>query len=156
MGDQFSVKKEQKVKQMNEEGSKGKGILVVVREYIESALVAFVVALIVIVFICQPFKIPSKSMVPTLRVGDRIFVNKFIYRMNDPECGDVVVFVFPKDSRKDYIKRVAGLPGDRISIRRGDIYINGEQLREPESMKNRYYYRRGFSETVVPQNCLFH
>lgn len=91
-------------------------------------------------FVVEPFRIPSRSMVPTLLVGDFILVNKFEYGLRlpvfhteildlgEPERGDVMVFRYPRDPSVDYIKRVIGLPGDTIAYRRGQLYINGEPV----------------------------
>lgn len=109
-----------------------------VREYVEAIFVAVGVALLLRAFVIEAFKIPSPSMVPTLRIGDHIFVNKFkygfmipltnikIFQWNAPQRGDVIVFRFPEDLSKDYIKRVIGIPGDEIEIRDDIIYINGK------------------------------
>jgi signal peptidase I len=108
------------------------------REYIEAILVAVVIALFLRAFVIEAFKIPTSSMVPTLKIGDHIFVNKFIYglripftkihffQFRTPKRGEVVVFNFPIDESKDYIKRVIGIPGDTIEIKQGILYINGE------------------------------
>ena len=110
----------------------------VIREYAESIVVAILIALFIRAFVVQAFKIPSGSMEPTLLVGDHLLVNKFIYGINlpfierkflvykEPQRGDIVVFIFPKDKKKDFIKRVVGVPGDTVEIRRKQIYINGE------------------------------
>lgn len=103
-----------------------------VREWIESILIAFIIAMIARTFIVQAFKIPTKSMEPTLhgdpRYGDRVLVNKFAYHTHKPQRGDIIVFktvnIPGLDFRKDYIKRLAGLPGESIEIKQGKIYIN--------------------------------
>ncbi len=100
-------------------------------EYAKSILIALFIALLIRTFIVQAFRIPSGSMIPTLLVGDHILVNKFIYRFGDPKRLDVVVFKFPLDPKKDYIKRVIGLPGDRVEIINKVVYINGKPLKEP-------------------------
>jgi signal peptidase I len=115
----------------------------VVREYVESILIAVVLATAIRVFIVQPFKIPTGSMRTTLIEGDRILVNKFIYRFTDPKRGDVVVFHFPHMPKKDYIKRCVGLPGDTVEIVQGRLRINGEMLASPEIFERLYYYNRG-------------
>lgn len=109
-------------------------------ESLESIGVAVLVALFLRAFVVEAFKIPSGSMIPTLAIGDQIFVNKYLYgirvpftsvRLVDfsvPERGEVVVFIFPGESREDYIKRVVGLPGDEIRIRRGVLYINDQPV----------------------------
>jgi len=105
-------------------------------ELLDSGLIAFILVFIIIrPFVVQAFFIPSESMVPTLRPGDRILVNKFLYRLNSPQRGDVIVFDAPPqalqdgDGRKDYVKRLVGLPGDRIIVRRGEgAYVNDKLL----------------------------
>jgi len=110
----------------------------VLREYAEAFAIALVLALFIRSFVIQAFKIPSGSMLPTLQIGDHILVNKFIYGIHlpfvgtrvlpisNPQRGDIVVFVYPVDPSKDFIKRVVGLPGDRVKIRAKRVYINGE------------------------------
>ncbi len=85
----------------------------------------------VIVFLYQPVKVEGTSMLPWLEDQERIFVNKFVYRIDGIERGDVIVFRFPLDPSKSYIKRVAGLPGDRVEIIDGALYVNGELVEEP-------------------------
>ena len=109
---------------------------------IKTIIVALIIAIIIRSFIFQPFYIPSSSMEPTLLIGDRIFVSKYIYGFSkhsfpfspsifnerifykQPEQGDLVVFKTPVDNRTDYIKRLIGLPGDEIQFREGNIFIN--------------------------------
>ncbi len=119
-------------------GRKGK-----FREYVEAFGIALLIALIVRTLFLQAFKIPSSSMENTLLVGDHIFVNKFIYgyhipfttgrvlQFRSPRHGDIVVFVFPEDPSKDFIKRVIGCPGDVIEIRHKVVFRNGARLVEP-------------------------
>jgi signal peptidase I len=111
-------------------------------EFLEMLLVTMLLALFGTTFIVQAFKIPSGSMEPTLLIGDHVFVNKFIFEgtgawyekflpYRDIRRGDIIVFKFPFDDHPHYVKRVIGLPGERLRIVNGDVYINGEQLREP-------------------------
>ena len=95
-----------------------------IREYTEAILIALFLALFVRAFIVQAFKIPSGSMENTLLVGDHILVSKFIYWFRDIERGDVIVFRFPQDERRDFIKRVVGLPGDVVLVREKRVYVN--------------------------------
>jgi signal peptidase I len=118
----------------------------VAREYAESIIIAIVLALMIRTFVVQAFKIPSGSMEETLLIGDHILVNKLAYGLQvpfvdakfhvfgligDPARGDIIVFPFPRDPSRDFIKRVVGLPGDRIEVRNHHAYINGEPLKEP-------------------------
>jgi signal peptidase I len=114
-----------------------------VREYLEAFAIALVIALVVRTLLLQAFKIPSSSMENTLLVGDHIFVNKFIYgyhipwtqgrvlRFTTPKRGDIIVFVFPEDPSKDFIKRVVGTPGDVVEIRRKTVLVNDVPIVEP-------------------------
>jgi signal peptidase I len=126
----------------------------VVRDWIESILVAFILAMFIRTFIVQAFKIPTGSMRPTLLAGDIILVNKFIYgakipfskyrlpKVRLPKRGDVIVFIFPEDPKKDFIKRLVGLPGDMVEIKNGTIYVNNQPLVD-YGFSQRYYYNRG-------------
>lgn len=108
------------------------------REYVEPFLIAAIVALFIRQFIIQPFKIPSGSMIPTLLVGDHLFVNKFVYgpripftdarifTWKEPKRGEVIVFRYPENEDKDFIKRVVGIPGDKVQIIDGRLYINDQ------------------------------
>jgi len=95
---------------------------------------AVLIAWTVRTFIFQPFYIPSGSMEPTLYPRDRVIVNKFIYRFSEPKRGDIIVFLPPNDNR-DYIKRIIGLPGETLEIKKGVVYINQQQLSEPYKIK---------------------
>ncbi|MBI1908592.1 MAG: signal peptidase I [Deltaproteobacteria bacterium] len=113
-----------------------------IREYIESLLVALVIAFFLRSFVVEAFKIPSGSMIPTLLIGDHIFVNKFTYglripftkqwikKFKTPERGEVVVFIWPVEEDKDFIKRVVGLPGDTLRIEGDALFVNGEPVNE--------------------------
>ncbi len=126
----------------------------IVREYAEAIVVAMLLAFAIRVFVVQAFKIPSGSMIPTLQIGDHILVSKFSYGLqwpadcqfkvsfppatcytsktliefSEPERGDVIVFRYPEDEEKDFIKRIIGLPGDRIEIRNKVVYVNDQVL----------------------------
>ena len=124
------------------------------REWIESIVIAFILAMFIRTFFFQPFKIPSGSMRMTLIEGDRLFVNKLDYGpripftawripgYGHPQRGDVIVFKFPLDRKKDFIKRLIAFGGEKIEIRQGDVYING-QLIEEHAVKKQFYYNRG-------------
>ncbi len=125
-------------------------------EQVSTLILAVAIALMIRAFVVEPFRIPSGSMLPTLLIGDHLFVNKFIYGpkipfteirlpgLREPERGDVVVFrvargeharIYPADERPDlpvddFVKRIVGLPGDRIEVRRGQVYVNGERLEQ--------------------------
>lgn len=99
------------------------------RELLRIALIAGIIVFgLVRPFVVQAFYIPSRSMENTLMVNDHIFVNKFVYHFEKPERWDVIVFEYPKDPKKDYIKRLVGLPGDTIAIRDHELYVNGKHI----------------------------
>jgi len=146
------------------------------RENIEAIIIAVVLALFIRTFIVQAFKIPSASMQPTLLIGDHILVSKFLYGVGipftdiklldikKPARGDVIVFIYPEDESKDYIKRVIGLPGDTISIVNKQIFINGEQYQDEFGIyADPRILRRGqinsnrdnFGPATVPPDSLF-
>ncbi|MBN1404994.1 MAG: signal peptidase I [Candidatus Omnitrophica bacterium] len=110
------------------------------REWAEAIVIAFVLAMIIRTFVVQAFKIPTGSMRPTLIEGDRIFVNKFIYKFKEPNCGDVIVFRYPENRKKDFIKRLIAKPGEKVEIRDGSIWINNKLVQEPEQVRRIRYY----------------
>jgi len=98
-------------------------------ENLKSLAVALILALLIREFIVQSFHIPSGSMIPTLLIGDFILVDKVTYRLREPERGDVVVFHFPLNEETYYVKRIVGVPGDRVEVVNGELYINGKPCR---------------------------
>ncbi|MBU1006072.1 MAG: signal peptidase I [Candidatus Omnitrophica bacterium] len=113
------------------------------KEWVEPIVIAVILALIIRTFIVQAFKIPTGSMRPTLMEGDRILVNKFIYKFTKPKRSDIIVFISPEDKKKDFIKRLIGLSGENVEISNGTILINGKAVDPDSVMKERYYYNRG-------------
>jgi signal peptidase I len=118
---------------------------------------ALVIAIVIRTFVFQAFYIPSESMVPTLKIGDRVLVNKLSYKLHDPRRGDIVVFKAPPAAAtadiKDLVKRLVGLPGDSIEGKDGKIYINGRALSEPYLPKGTQ--SRTFGPQKVPPNSYF-
>jgi signal peptidase I len=98
--------------------------------WLRDFVIAAVVAAFIILFVYQPVRVEGTSMLPQLEDQDRLFINKFAYHIGPIQRGDVVVFYYPRDPEKSYIKRVAGLPGERIVVDRGRVYINGRLLVE--------------------------
>lgn len=123
-----------------------------VREFIEALVVAVIIAGFIITFIMQSFVVEGSSMEPTLHDSQRLFVNKFIYRFTPPKYGDIVVFRYPLDPSRRYIKRVIGVPGDTINITQGKVYLNGNVLEEPYI---REPVRRDWGPYKVPEGRLF-
>ena len=146
--------------QKDTEGIKKKSTI---REYAEAAAIAVLLALFIRTFVVQAFKIPSGSMRPTLIEGDHILVNKFIFGVKipllrntiipikAPNRGDIIVFIFPKDKSKDLIKRIIGLPGEKIEVTGRKIYIDGDLFND----KYGYYENPGESWGNPAGNCPF-
>ncbi len=144
-----------------------------VKDYLEPILIAVLIALFIRTFVVQAFKIPSSSMEPALLVGDHLMVNKFIYGLSipstntkffqykKPQRGDIIVFIYPKDHSKDFIKRVIGTEGEKVQIIHNKIYINDRLIDDPWG----HFIRTGRSESlqsmenfgpvVVPKDSLF-
>ncbi|RMH37550.1 MAG: signal peptidase I [Nitrospirae bacterium] len=161
----------------------------VLREYAEAIVIAVVLALVIRVFVVQAFKIPSGSMIPTLLIGDHILVSKLAYGLQWPEdcqfelgfppvtCysssmlidfgtpqrGDIIVFRYPEDEKKDFIKRIIGLPGETITIRNKVVFINGRRLNDdaytqhidPTILDGMISPRDNFGPVTVPQESYF-
>jgi signal peptidase I len=140
-----------------------------IREYAEAAAIAILLALFIRAFVVQAFKIPSGSMEQTLLVGDHILVNKFIYGVkipyfqstlipiSEPVRGDIIVFIYPEDKSKDFIKRVIGTPGDKIQMKGRQIFINDQPFDDKygcydETAGNP---NRSFGPVVVPKDHYF-
>src|ERR1700676_3156593 len=104
----------------------GTGIGVWVRDLI----ISLAISAFIIIFLYQPVKVEGTSMMPSLEDQERIFVNKFVYRLEPIERGDIVVFRYPRDPSKSYIKRVIGMAGDRIRIDGGQVFVNGKRIEE--------------------------
>lgn len=100
-------------------------------EILESVAIAVILAIVIRVFLFQPFYIPSGSMEPTLLINDRIIVSKLNYRITAPDRGDVIVFKYPVNPKRDFIKRVIGLPGETIKIKDNKLFVDGKQLEQP-------------------------
>jgi signal peptidase I len=110
------------------------------KEWAHSIIVALILTLIIRTFVIQAFKIPSGSMRPTLMEGDKLFVNKYIYRFKQPKRGDIIVFKYPEDPKKDFIKRLVAWGGEQVEIRDGKIYVDGKVLDSPKNFGRFYYY----------------
>jgi len=143
----------------------------VIREWIEAIIVAFILAMVIKIFIVEAFKIPTGSMRPTLLEGDLILVNKFIYgaklplvdvrlpALQQPKRGEVVVFIYPFNPKKNFIKRLIAFEGEAVEIKNGTVYIDGKALIGTE-FGQRYYYNRGDfakegQKITVPKDSFF-
>ena len=147
----------------------------VVREYIEAIVVAVALALVIRQFVVQAFRIPSGSMEDTLLVGDFLLANKFIYGpkipftdirlpgIRRPKTGDIIIFRYPRNPRKDFIKRVIATEGQRVKIKDKAVYVDGEPLPFPPKSKftdrrilpREMSHRDNYGPIVVPENALF-
>lgn len=112
------------------------------RENVEVVVTAVILALIIRTFVVQAFKIPTGSMRQTLIEGDRILVNKFIYRFKEPTRGDIVVFKYPEDTKKDFIKRLIASDGETLRIKNGNIWVDGKLIDNPKVFQDIYYYNK--------------
>jgi signal peptidase I len=119
-------------------------------------MVSIVLAIFVILFIYQPVKVEGTSMMPSLEDDERIFINKFVYRfgLGAIDRGDMVVFWFPGDPTKSYIKRVIGVPGDTVEVTEGVVYLNGEPLDE-KYVAAQYRDHQSMPATRVPEDRYF-
>ncbi len=160
-----------KIKHADADKSRPKSKL---RENVEAILIAIVLALFIRTFVVQAFKIPSGSMQPTLQIGDHILVNKFIYGVKlpytgktlipigDPHQGDIIVFEYPEDPDKDFIKRVIGTPGDVVEVRDKKVFVNHQPLNhdfgvhtESRVLPGSSSPRDNFGPVTVPPDSYF-
>jgi len=117
-------------------------------------LLAMLFSAFFIVFLYQPVRVEGTSMLPGLQDQERIFINKFVYKLEPIERGDIVVFHYPFDPSKSYIKRVIGVSGDRVRIIEGQVYVNGRRLKEAY-VPGEYFDYRSLAETTVPKHSYF-
>ena len=125
------------------------GVLSEIRWWVRDIFFAVGTAIMIVVFLYQPVKVEGTSMLPELRDQERIFVNKFIYRIENIHRKDIVVFWYPRDDRKSYIKRIIGMPGDTVEIVEGAVYVNEHLLDEPYIDDARFPDRRSFDPVFV-------
>jgi len=128
--------------------------LPVVAVWARDLLVSLAISAFIIIFLYQPVKVEGVSMMPGLEDQERIFVNKFVYRWEPIQRGDIIVFRYPRDISKSYIKRVIGVAGDRVRIVNGKVYVNGQALDE-DYVPSDYADDRPYAELVVPRNTYF-
>jgi len=128
--------------------------LPVIAVWARDLLVSLAISAFIIIFLYQPVKVEGTSMMPGLEDQERIFVNKFVYRWEPIQRGDIVVFRYPRDTSKSYIKRVIGVAGDRIRIENGQVFVNEEALDE-DYVPNEYADARTYPQVTVPANSYF-
>ena len=122
--------------------------------WLRDLVISATVSVLIILFLYQPVRVEGTSMLPRLEDHDRLFINKFVYHITSIERGDVVVFHYPRDPEKSYIKRVIALPGDRLRIDHGQVWVNGKALAEiyvPEVYRD----SRSYPDMVVPDDSYF-
>jgi signal peptidase I len=122
--------------------------------WVRDLVVSVAISAFIIIFLYQPVRVEGTSMLPMLEDQDRLFINKIAYRVGEIHLGDVVVFQYPRDHTKSYIKRVIALPGDALRIDRGRVYVNGRRLQEPY-VPNRFSDDRSQPEMVLPAHEYF-
>jgi signal peptidase I len=122
--------------------------------WIRDLVVSLAISAFIIIFLYQPVKVEGTSMMPGLDDQERIFINKFVYRLEAIDRGDIVVFRYPRDPSKSYIKRVIGLAGDRVRISDGRVYVNGRKIYEPY-VPSLYADERSYPEIIVPPHSYF-
>ena len=125
-----------------------------VHSWLRDLVISVTISAFIIIFLYQPVRVEGTSMLPMLEDQDRLFINKIAYRVGEIQRGDVVVFQYPHDHSKSYIKRVIALPGDRLRIDQGDVYVNGKRLPEPY-VPSRFEDDRSQPEMVLPRNAYF-
>ena len=125
-----------------------------VRSWLRDLAISIIVSVFIIVFLYQPVRVEGTSMLPMLEDQDRLFINKIAYRVGEIHRGDVVVFLYPHDHQKSYIKRVIGLPGDDLRIEHGQVWVNGARLPE-RYVPARFADDRSEAEMVVPEHEYF-
>jgi signal peptidase I len=169
-----SSKKSTPTKENQEQAPPPKTRRRVFQEYGEAFVMALILAILIRGFFVQAFKIPSSSMVPTLLIGDHILVSKFVYglrvpftdirwpRFFSPERGDVIVFIYPVERAKDFIKRVVAVAGDKVEMREKKLFVNGEEVNdthgkhlEPNIVPPSISPRDTFGPIMVPEGRLF-
>ena len=125
-----------------------------VHSWMRDLVISVVVSAFIIIFLYQPVRVEGTSMLPVLEDQDRLFINKMVYRVGEIHRGDVVVFQYPRDHEKSYIKRVIALPGDDLRIDHGQVYVNGTKVVEGY-VSRRFTDDRSQPEMVVPVNEYF-
>jgi signal peptidase I len=122
--------------------------------WVRDLIISLAISAFIIVFLYQPVKVEGTSMMPSLDDQERIFINKFVYRIEPIQHGDIVVFRYPRDPAKSFIKRVVGVAGDHVRIADGRVYLNGKLLVE-DYVPHAFQDDRSYAEVVVPPDSFF-
>lgn len=122
--------------------------------WLRDLMISLVIACFIVIFVYQPVKVEGVSMMPGLDDQERIFVNKFVYRLEPISRGDIIVFRYPRDTSKSFIKRVIAIAGDHVRIDGGQVYVNNEPLEE-DYVAPAYQDDRSYPDTIVPQHSYF-
>jgi signal peptidase I len=125
-----------------------------IASWLRDLIISLLISAFIIVFLYQPAKVEGTSMMPGLDDQERVFINKFIYRLEPIRRGDIVVFRYPRDPSKSFIKRVIGVGGDRVRIEDGRVYVNG-QLLEEAYVPAEYFDQRSYADVHVPPHFYF-
>ncbi len=128
--------------------------VMVLSVWLRDLIISLAISCFIIIFLYQPVKVEGTSMMPSLEDQERIFVNKFVYRLEPIQRGDIIVFHYPRDPSKSFIKRVIGLAGDHIQIDGGRVFVNGKAIAE-EYVPRAYEDERSYAEVIVPPDSYF-
>src|ERR1700682_5404257 len=128
--------------------------LPVLSVWLRDLMISLAISCFIIIFLYQPVKVEGTSMMPSLEDQERIFVNKFVYRLEPIQRGDIIVFRYPRDPSKSFIKRVIGLAGDHIEIDAGRVFVNGKPADE-DYVPRAYEDERSYAEIIVPPDSYF-
>jgi signal peptidase I len=123
-----------------------------IKDWVVSILIAVILAFFIRYFIVELYMVEGPSMRPTLVNSERLVVNKFIYRFKEPERGDILVFKYPRDQSRDFIKRVIAIPGDTIEVKEGRVFVNGQLLNENYILERT---RGSYPLSTVPEGHIF-
>ena len=151
VGNQTELIKSQPMREPTPAGARSMPVIAV---WLRDLVISLAISAFIIIFLYQPVKVEGTSMMPSLDDQERIFVNKFVYRLEPIQRGDIVVFRYPRDTSKSYIKRVIGVAGDRIRIDDGLVYVNSKPLDE-DYVPSTFADDRSYPETVVPPDSFF-
>src|SRR5262249_27785006 len=151
VGNQTELIKSQPMREPTPAGARSMPVLAV---WLRDLIISLAISAFIIIFLYQPVKVEGTSMMPSLDDQERIFVNKFVYRIEAIQRGDIVVFRYPRDTSKSYIKRVIGLAGDHIRIDTGSVFVNGVLLDE-DYVPGAFADQRSMEDIVVPPSSFF-